>query len=145
MYVSLCYTVGHGDFMSSTVHILVWSSSFLPHHSFLCWWADVSFLSLWDCVSLRKKFIFIHFLIIPRSDIIWCLSVSVSVTLLRMIISTFFSVTGLGIISYFLMVEKYCIVYLYLYLYLKFIQLACFPDLAVAPCGPRLQGCLLRF
>ena len=30
-------------------------------------------------------------------------------------------------------------------IHLKFLQLACFPDLAVATCGPRLQGCLLQF
>ena len=41
------------------------------------------------------------------------LSVPVSLTSLQIINSTFFSVTGLGIVSYFFMVEKYSIVYMY--------------------------------
>lgn len=63
------------------------------------------------------------------------LSVPVSLTSLQIIISTFFSVTGLGIVSYFFVVEKYSIVYMYPHrvsIHLKFLQLTCFPDVALA-------------
>ena len=40
-------------------------------------------------------------------------SVPVSFTSCEMIILTFFSVAGLGIISYFFMVQKYCTGYMY--------------------------------
>ena len=47
-------------FINSSVHMLVWSSSFLPTHIILSWLLEVSF-KVWGCVSLGKKFICIHF------------------------------------------------------------------------------------
>jgi len=86
--------------LNSSVHILVWSNSkgthFSKPHIFICWWLEVSFLSLWGSSS--------------GQEVQFCPSL---LTSLRMIISIFSPAAGFGIISYFFMVEKYCIVYMY--------------------------------
>ena len=60
-----------------------------------------------------------------------------------MIVSTFFPGAGLGIISYFFMVEKYSAVYTDPIVCIHssvLLQLACFPVLAVVPSGAKVAG-----
>ena len=60
-----------------------------------------------------------------------------------MIVSTFFPGAGLGIISYFFMVEKYSAVYTDPIVCIHssvLLQLACFPVLAVVPSGAKIAG-----
>ena len=60
--------------------MLIWTSSFLPALIFSSL-GTISFflgtISLWGCFSLVKKFMCLHFSILPRSDTIWfCLALS---------------------------------------------------------------------
>ena len=78
-----------------------------------------------------------------RGDIVWYwyLSLPVSFTSLGMIISTFSPVAGLGIISSFFMVEKYCIVYMYPTVCINstvLLQLAWFPVLSIVLYGVKI-------
>ena len=82
---------------------------FQSNEDWFSWWPEVSFLNLLGCVSLGKNLICIHFYSIPRGDMH---DTCLSLTSLGMIIATLFLVAGLSIISYFLIVEKYCIVYM---------------------------------
>ena len=90
--------------------MLVWSSSFLPdpRHSFL---VTRSFFPKSERLCLFGKELHLY----PSLNYTWkwyhtILPVPVSFTSLGMIISTFFSMAEFGIISYFFMFEKYCIV-----------------------------------
>ena len=77
--------------------MLIWTSSFLPALIFSSL-GTISFflatISLWGCFLLVKKFMCLHFSILPRSDTIWFLSCPVAPTSLRMITSTFLPVAG---------------------------------------------------
>ena len=63
----VCFLVLHVGswwlFFNSNVHMLIWSSSFLPapHLPFQVTRSSFSIISLWGCVSLGKKFICICF------------------------------------------------------------------------------------
>ena len=83
-----------------------------------------------------------------RSDIIWYLSLPVSLTSLGMIISTFFPVAMLGLISYFFKVENYCTVFMYPIVCVHssvFLQLAWFPVLAIVCSGAEISGLPISF
>ena len=77
-------------------------TSFLGNHKLLFFFF---FLNLWGCFSLEKKFICIHFQILPRSDIIWYLVFPCLSSSLSLIISALVSVAANGSITSFLMAE----------------------------------------
>ena len=76
----------------------------------------------------------VHF--IHRSGILYYLSFPVSLTSFSMITSSFFPLTGNGIISSFFMSEQYCIVYIYPIFCIHssvLVHISCFPVLAIVP------------
>ena len=133
-------------FINSSVPVIVWSSSFLyAPHLYILVTESLFSKSVRLYLQARSSFLSIFSW---HLEVIWHLSLSVSLTFLRMIVSSFFPVALLGIISYFFMVEKYCIVYMHPIVCIHssvLVQLTRFPVLAILCTGAEITGLSASF